>query len=607
MPLREGGDPVSGFLDQFTVEAWFCEDGAIVAANPPLARRASAMRHWDSPIGRAPWDLFDGEVAEAVRRWYGDWRLSQQGHAYLRLPDPSRLAPEGTMGLCGFRLGHGELMVLSPEDRRASPEEVRELESQIEVFRSYMKRGKIGFLVYTVSDWPRVTMEYVSEELAEILMRPVSELVGANPLDLIVERDRTTFNELAKHQEALYMDQPFLEVGVLAGDGDEVTIEVMTGPVTWKGRPAQFALIRDITERALMLEELRRYAQAFELIQDTVVLADGAFKIIYVNPAGLKRSGYTLDECVDKPVHMFGAMRPGEGDTSALARAIVREGTWRGMRWAINKEGVEYPVDIVVTLQKDPSGRPQMVTLVSRDVSEQKAHEMNLMRARERAEFFTDLMSHDINNYIQGVLGRLELLSGTKLDDVQRNHIAQAREQANRTSELVARVRTLSQASHGRQLVPVDLGAVIWEVVEDLRRKYKDVPFEVRVSPQHEHERVLADELLKDLVINILDNAIKHCRAHPVLIEVATRHRRDDRRRFLRLEVADNGPGIPDGEKEEAFYRFVRKGGRPDGSGLGLSLVMAIAERYGGRAWIEDRVPGESSKGAKVVVELPAA
>ena len=607
MPLRADRDPMHELLDQLTVEAWVSERGTIVAANAQLTGRASALGRRDAPVGMPFWELFDGETAGEAKRWYEGWRASGRGHDYIQLADRSHPIPKVTAGLCSFRLGERELCVLVPPGGDARPEELRELGSLVEVFRSYLWRGKIGFMVYTVAEGLHVTMEYVSEEIAEILMRPVSELLGADPMDLLVERHRRAFQELSKHQTAFYMDQPFLEVDVLAGDGDTVTLEVMTGPVTWKGRPAQFALIRDITERTMMLEELTRYAEAFELIQDTVVLADGNFNVIYVNPAGLKRSGYSLDEVVDKPVQIFGAMRAGEQDAAVLANILVKEGTWRGERWAVNREGVEYPVDIVVTLQKDPTGKPQMVTLVSRDISEQKAHEMNLMRARERAEFFMDLMSHDINNYIQGVLGRLELLSGTSLDEAQRNHISQAMEQAKRTSELVARVRTLSQARHGRQLVPMDLGEVLWEAVEDLRRKYKDVPFNVQASPQHERVQVLADELLTDLVINILDNSIKHSRTHPVSIEVVTRQRWEDRRRFWRLEVADNGPGIPDSEKEEAFYRFLRRGGRPDGSGLGLSLVMAIAERYSGRAWIEDRVQGDHSKGARVVVELPAA
>ena len=606
MSLTLDDRSIHGLLDLFTVEACVTENGIIQTTNTLLSERAKATRGWDSPVGKGFWELFDDPFPEDARRWFLDWRNSDKGHDYLRLGDRNHIFSKAILGIYVFRMVDRELCLIVIPNDRTRPGELMAIESQVEVFLSYLKRGKIGFLIYSSDEGKRSVLEFVSAEASEILERPVSELVGSDPMAFIEESDRQIFDELAKHQTANYMERPFLEVDAIAGDGERVTLEVMAGPVTWKGRPAQFALVRDITERTMMLEELRRYAEAFELLQDTVVLADGSFKIIYINPAGLKRSGYTLDEIVDRPLHIFGAMRAGEQDPEELARTLMRDGAWRGERWAQTKDGVEYPVDIIATLQKDPSGKPQMVTLVSRDISDQKANEMNLMRARERAEFFTDLMSHDINNYIQGVLGRLELLSGTTLDDAQRNHISQATEQAKRTSELVARVRTLSQARHGKSFAPMDLYSFLEESIEDLRLKYKGVPILVQVAPPPERVQVLADDLLKELVINILDNAIKHSNAPQARIEIVTRHRWEGRRSFWRLEIADHGPGIPDIDKEDVFFKFVRKGGRPDGSGLGLSLVMAIAERFSGRAWIEDRVQGDHSKGAKVVVELPA-
>jgi PAS domain S-box-containing protein len=607
MSLTFDDESIRGLLDLFTVEACITAKGIIKTTNTQLLQRTRATRDWDSPVGKAFWELLDDPISEDARRWFLDWRGSDRGHDFFTLGDRSHIFSQSISDICVFRMGDQELCLFVMPNERARPEELRELESQVEVFRSYLKRGKIGFIIYSKVDGSHPVLEYVSAEASEILARPVSELVGTDPLMYVEGSDRRELEELAKAQPADHMERPFLELDAMAGDGERITLEAMTGPVTWRGRPASYALIRDITERALMFDELRRYAEAFELIQDTVVLADGSFKVIYINPAGLKRSGYTFDEIVNRPVHIFGAMRNGEENPDRLAVDLLRDGAWRGERWAKNKDGVEYPVDIIATLQKNPTGRPQMVTLVSRDISDQKANQLNLMRARERAEFFTDLMSHDINNYIQGVLGRLELLSRTTLDDAQRNHITQATDQAIRTSELVARVRTLSQARHGKAFAPMDLHSIIEESVEDLRLKYKDVAIQVRVAPQPAHSQVIADDLLKELVINILDNAIKHSNTPQAEIEIVTRHRWEGRKDFWRLEVADHGPGIPDSDKEDVFFKFVRKGGRPDGSGLGLSLVMAIAERYNGRAWIEDRVHGDYSKGARMIVELPAA
>jgi two-component system sensor histidine kinase MprB len=71
--------------------------------------------------------------------------------------------------------------------------------------------------------------------------------------------------------------------------------------------------------------------------------------------------------------------------------------------------------------------------------------------------------------------------------------------------------------------------------------------------------------------------------------------------------VADHGPGIPDEDKTSIFFRFVRKVQDSEGSGLGLSLVLALTDRYQGRVLVEDRVTGDQEKGARFIVELPAA
>ena len=59
--------------------------------------------------------------------------------------------------------------------------------------------------------------------------------------------------------------------------------------------------------------------------------------------------------------------------------------------------------------------------------------------------------------------------------------------------------------------------------------------------------------------------------------------------------------------KNEIFFRYVRRREEAEGSGLGLSLVMALTDRYKGKVWVEDRVPGSPGKGARFVVELPLA
>jgi signal transduction histidine kinase len=98
-----------------------------------------------------------------------------------------------------------------------------------------------------------------------------------------------------------------------------------------------------------------------------------------------------------------------------------------------------------------------------------------------------------------------------------------------------------------------------------------------------------------------MQNAVRHT---PQDGTVTLRAERDDG--FVRIEVADDGDGIPPDQAEHVFERFFRGGDgarNGTGAGLGLSISRAIVEAHGGRIWIE---PGEK-RGTRVVFTVPAA
>jgi signal transduction histidine kinase len=102
---------------------------------------------------------------------------------------------------------------------------------------------------------------------------------------------------------------------------------------------------------------------------------------------------------------------------------------------------------------------------------------------------------------------------------------------------------------------------------------------------------------LRQVVVNLLDNAERHARTR-VRVEV---RRAGDR---AVLEVSDDGPGIPVGDRQRVFERFVRLDSARDrhsgGSGLGLAIVRDVVAAHHGRVSIEDAEPG-----VRIVVDLP--
>ena len=111
----------------------------------------------------------------------------------------------------------------------------------------------------------------------------------------------------------------------------------------------------------------------------------------------------------------------------------------------------------------------------------------------------------------------------------------------------------------------------------------------------------MADELLKDVFSNILGNAIKHSTG-PVTIEIGLDRIFVTGKEYCRVAIDDNGTGIPDDMKSKIFTRFQRGKTKASGRGLGLYLVKTLVENFKGKVWVEDRVPGDSTKGSRFVI-----
>ena len=114
-----------------------------------------------------------------------------------------------------------------------------------------------------------------------------------------------------------------------------------------------------------------------------------------------------------------------------------------------------------------------------------------------------------------------------------------------------------------------------------------------------------ANDLLDDVFSNIIGNAIKHSRG-ALNIDVFVSNAEIGDRKYCLVAIEDTGPGIPDGLKERLFTRFEQGGKKGDRKGIGMYLVNALVRDFHGKVWVEDRVRGDHTMGARFVIMLPA-
>ena len=242
---------------------------------------------------------------------------------------------------------------------------------------------------------------------------------------------------------------------------------------------------------------------------------------------------------------------------------------------------------------------------VVQDITRQRKLEHDAIEAKEQAELYIDLLSHDISNMNAAIRGYMELaLEKMDIEEKNKQYFTRPIDIIETSNRLIENVRKIQQVEgHESKHGMVDLG---W-LLEDVRSEAEKFPGrEIKINYKTTIKKfVIASELLRDVFDNIISNAIKHSTG-PVEISITLTKMFENGWEYYKVAIEDDGPGIPDEVKTKLFQRKQRGRSKTAGSGLGLFLVKKLVEDFNGRVWVEDRIPGDHTEGARFVVMLPA-
>jgi len=257
--------------------------------------------------------------------------------------------------------------------------------------------------------------------------------------------------------------------------------------------------------------------------------------------------------------------------------------------------------------------------IVAQDVTERREYERKLEESNERLEQFAYAASHDLQEPLRMVSSYLQLLEqryGDDLGEDGREFIEFAVDGAGRMREMIDGLLEYSRVdTRGDPFEPVDLNRVLEDVREDLQVRVEQSDAEITVA---DLPRVEGDTgQLRQVVQNLLDNAIKYSGDGPPRIRVSARRNAPDQgsptdpprsvseRNEWVLSVSDRGIGIDPDDADRVFDVFQRLHARDEheGTGIGLALCERVVERHGGEIWVESE-PGE---GSTFSFTLPAA
>jgi PAS domain S-box-containing protein len=379
--------------------------------------------------------------------------------------------------------------------------------------------------------------------------------------------------------------------------------------------------IRYAITQARSLEELRRqqdelraselrFRSVVQSAADAIVLMDENGKVIFWNKGAEAIFDYREDEVAGiqfeslipeayRENHRAGLERfRVTGRSSLVGNTIELEG--------LRKDGTILPIEL--SLASWASNDGTYFTGVIRDITERKRSE-ELRRAKEAAEQastaksnFVARMSHELRTPLHAIIGFTSLLlqnragnlASSDIDFLQRI-LSNAKDQL----QLINTILDLSKIEAGRvdvSLAPASLDSIIRDVVNQLEGQRHDRKVEIDLNLPQTVTPVLTDESkLKQVLVNLIDNALKYTRKGGVLVDLSV-----NPLDFLplRIDITDTGIGIPPDRLQDIFEPFFQldapEGTRPTGTGLGLSICRSLCDLLGYRIEVQS-TPGKGS------------
>jgi PAS domain S-box-containing protein len=463
------------------------------------------------------------------------------------------------------------------------------------------------------------------------------ELIG-KPIELLVpERYRPHHHG---HREQ-YAEKPKirrmgagLDLYGRRRDGSEFPVEISLSPIAGKEGMLVLSVIRDISDRKKIEEELRRaheelrrwsnqqlfdyrtrLASIVDSSADAIIGKDLAGIITAWNKGAEHIYGYSAEEAIGKPISLIAPKEQSDEISHILAKIRRGETVEQYEAIRVSKDGRRLNIALVVSPIRDSEGKVVGASAIGRDITEQKRAQDQLRQAQkmEAVGRLAGGVAHDFNN----ILGVISACSEFLRDRIERGspvaqYVDNLRKAAERGASLTRQLLIFSRKQVVQPRV-LELNERLQEVTRLLRPLMGD-DVEIVVSNKSGSAFVEADPgQLDQIVMNLAVNARDAMPQGGKLILETSSMQFDEgfarlhypmaAGKYVLLAVSDNGIGMDEPTVQRIFEPFFTTKEVGKGTGLGLATVYGIVKQAGGYIWVYS----EPGRGTTFKIYLPSA
>jgi len=367
--------------------------------------------------------------------------------------------------------------------------------------------------------------------------------------------------------------------------------------------------------RSRLIQLHHRLNAAIEQAGEVVIITEVDGKIIYVNPAFEKVSGYSRAEAIGQYPRL---LKSGKQDTAFYQElwATIQAGRiWQGRFVNKKKDGTLYTEEATISPIKDEAGQIINFVAVKRDITRELQLEQQYYQAQKMEAIgrLTGGIAHDFNNFLTAINGFAELLQVRySLDDSRKEMVDMILRSGQRAAALI---RQLLVFSHQQVINPevLSLNGIITELNKMLGRIIgEDIRMELHLASDLwsiKADPTQMEQVIVNLAVNARDampqgGQLTIETANVVLDDDYTAvHLNTQPGEYVLLAISDTGIGMSEAVKAHIFEPFFTTKGVGQGTGLGLATVYSIVEQSGGAIWVYS----EEGQGTTFKIYLPRA